>query len=212
VANCAATSKAVCISNRGPVCTAKLVVPAQQQGYTYNAWQAENCVNQVSSAYSDAQITGAEEQAIATACSLVFSGSGTTGSACTVNADCKESDGLSCVVHAAASAGSGSCQVVQTKIAPGHSCSAVDAMCSDGYYCSSTSYCLFVDNTACGPGQPCTAGSNCSAGQCVPKLATGIACTADSDCTDGLCIEGANICGPVEILASQEPFCLPMHQ
>lgn len=220
VRNCSATSKDLCISNRVTACTAKLVTPALQQGYTYNSGQAEPCVDQVTSAFSDAQVSAGEEQAITAACNLVFGGSRTQGSTCSFDADCMQGEGLRCVTHAASQTGTdagaveGTCQV-PVSVSNGESCSRPDAQCADGFYCSSFSYCIADNSTigdACGPGQPCATGLNCVAGLCAEKLANGVTCSLDSDCSGGICLEGSAICGSIEILAPNEPFCLPMHQ
>ncbi len=198
------------------------VTPALQKGYTYNSGQAENCVNQVSSAYSDAQITSAEYQAIAEACDLVFSGAGVKGSSCAVNSDCNQSEGLSCVIHPAASApdaGAGSCQV-PVNVSAGNSCSAPGAQCAEGYYCGTAQLYCVVDGQAgatCSSSAPCAADFKCSVvnanQQCTAKLLDGTACTADSDCANGMCLTGTNgnVCGSIEIFALNEPFCLSLH-
>lgn len=99
VETCAAASKDDCIAKRVSVCEDTIATPAEQADLTYDSRQGEACVNEVSRAYADAKVTSAEERSISEACSLVFSGPGKEGSTCTADIDCRQSDGLRCVVH-----------------------------------------------------------------------------------------------------------------
>ena len=221
VQNCAASTKDVCLSKRTTYCEEQVVKPAQDAGFAYDYRQAEGCVSQIGTAYSDAKVTSAEALAIAEKCGLVFSGSGTENSACDVDADCKQGDGLRCVAHAAPSeldAGSsaaGTCQVPQV-VQAGQSCSATDAKCTSGYHCGSSSHCDADGKVteACSAAAPCESTLKCSTSNtCVAKLADGAVCKGPSDCTGGMCLEGnsSSLCASVEILSPNEPFCTPLH-
>jgi len=219
ITNCALTGKDTCVAALQADCLATYVTQQQADGLIYDNKLAEACVNEVGSAYNDAKITAAEEQAIAEACGLVYGGTGAKGSTCSNNADCKQSDGLRCVAHAAAGssdagAAEGTCQV-PVSVAAGNSCSAVDAECADGYHCGSSSHCD-ADGKAgdqCDAVAICATGFQCLAAKCTAKTADGLACTVDNDCANGLCITAASgkICASVEILSPSEPFCAALH-
>jgi len=216
---CAATSKDLCTSNREAACQDTIVAPATTAGLSFDFRAAEGCVNQVGSAYSDAKITSAEEQSIVTACGLVFSGTGAKGTTCNADSDCKQGDGLRCILHpvsAASDAGvtGGTCQMPQT-VQAGQSCSAADARCADGYHCGSSLHCDSDGKLGeqCDAAATCATGLKCaSTSTCAAKLADGTACATASDCTNGMCLTGANLCASVETLSPSEPFCVPLHQ
>jgi hypothetical protein len=212
---CLAPGKGACLAARQTKCTAVIVSPETQLGHTYDNTKAEGCVNAVAAAYADARLTSEEQAAIDTACALVFSGTVARNSACTVDADCKQADGLKCVVHAAplaegGASASGTCQVPVSATA-GQPCSAVDAVCVDGFHCGTTSHCDAngAANEACSQGVPCATGLKCgSANVCEPKIADGNACTKGSECAHGICAEGANLCASIMQLSSAEQFCI----
>jgi hypothetical protein len=213
---CAAANKNTCITKEEATCTSTYITPALSAGYGYNSGPAENCVNAISAAYSDAKIDSTDLANIAAACGPVFSGAGAKGSSCAVDADCAQADGLRCVIHAAPSAGDageieGTCQVPQT-VNGGGTCSAVDAQCVTGYHCGTTSHCDQNEalNASCSGADPCDTGLMCTAGRCVAKIANGSDCTTNDECASGICIAvtGANnICSSVETLSPSEPFC-----
>ncbi|MBV9946124.1 MAG: hypothetical protein JOZ69_04675, partial [Myxococcales bacterium] len=95
LAACGLPSQATCVTQRQAICVA-----AAPQGTTYNPSAAEGCVNQVSSAYADAQLTLNESNAISSACAGVFDGPGDKDAACKTDQDCKLSTGLKCVLTA----------------------------------------------------------------------------------------------------------------
>ena len=213
---CLASSKDLCVATRQANCTDEYITPALNLGHTYDSKQAETCVTEVGNAYSDAKITAAEYSAIAEACDLVFSGSGAKASLCTNNSDCKQSDGLRCVVHGItasdAGAAEGSCQL-PVSVSAGNPCSSIDAECTDGFHCDGA-HCV-ADETAganCSVADPCASGLQCSAaGKCTSKLADGTTCALDSECEHGICVAVVNLCGSVDTLAPNEPFCQPLH-
>jgi hypothetical protein len=217
---CAATGKDQCVTKRQARCTATIVQPQTQAGHTYDNTKAETCVNAVAAAYADASITSDEQAAIDAACALVFSGTVAKGSPCSVDADCRQADGLGCVVHAAAPVEGGSsgppgiCQV-PVSVSAGQSCTAVDAVCAAGYHCGLTSHCDADGQAgeACGLTAPCATGFQCaSTGLCEAKIADGKACTTGTECAHGICLEGANLCAPVFQLSSAEQFCVDARQ
>ncbi len=216
VAACAVADTSTCITKETASCYTTYIVPATSAGYSYNSGPAENCVNAISAAYSDAKIDSTDLANIAAACGPVFSGSGAKGSSCAVDADCAQAEGLGCVIHAASSASDagateGTCQVPQT-VNGGGSCSAVDAQCVTGYHCGTTSHCDQNEalNAGCSRADPCDTGLMCTASTCVAKIANSENCTTNDDCASGICIAVAgssNICNSVETLSPSEPFC-----
>ena len=218
IENCALTGKDGCVTALQADCLATYVTQQQADGLIYDNKLAEACVNEVGTAYSDAKITAAEEQAIAEACGLVYGGTGAKGSSCSSNSDCKQSDGLRCVSHAVsgssdAGTAEGTCQV-PVSVSAGNSCSAIDAECTDGFHCDGV-HCVADElvTKPCSSSDPCATGLQCVAGSCTPKLADGTSCVLDSDCANGLCITAASgkICASVEILSPSEPFCAALH-
>jgi hypothetical protein len=217
VNTCLATSKDVCVASRQSVCAANVLAPATSAGLNYNSGQAEECVKAISTAYSDAKITSAEEAAMVQACGLVFSGSGTKGSNCAADSDCQQGGGLRCVMRLASTAGDageveGPCQV-PTPVSAGLSCSAPEAQCATDFYCDSNAHCVAAQTLTqnCSAQMPCVSNAKCSAGTCIAKQGQGTACTSDDDCASGYCVEGKDLCAETYQLASSEPFCSPMH-
>ena len=222
VTACNASSKDACASHRQDVCKSTYVTPATAKGLTYDAAQAETCVNAVSSAYNDAVISGDDAQSISKACSAVFSKQGAKGASCASDLDCKRSDGLQCVIHVAAQANAdagepeGTCQVPRPQPG-GNLCTAPDATCVTGYHCSSDSHCLQDEpmGSNCSAVDPCLAELLCTAGTCVDKLANRTACTSDDECLNGICLQGTDgsqQCASSQILAPSEPFCVQVNQ
>jgi hypothetical protein len=206
--DCAIPNKSTCITKRQQICLS--TAPAG----TYNPSAAENCIGQVSNAYSDGKITLDESTAIDSACLPVFDGSGGNGAACQADSDCRVSTGLRCVLSAGSS--SGSCQVPQP-VQGGGSCAASNAQCIAGFHCGLTAHCD-IDaalGEACDSANPCGMGLLCpSAGMCVAKGADGSACTSGGDCLNGICNKSMTsatamgLCVSQVTLASMEPFCV----
>jgi hypothetical protein len=222
VTNCVAASKDACVTARKSACTSD-INPSVLAGLTYNSARAEACVNEVASAYANAVITSDENKAINDACGLVFSGSAAKGAACSADADCKQSDNLRCVVHAATATVSpdggtaeGTCQV-PTTVGAGQSCSAAEAVCVDGFHCGSTSHCDADGEIgeSCSAVAPCDATLKCASnGLCAAKLADNQPCsvTNPGECASGMCIAGATVtvCASSWVLSLSEPFCATM--
>jgi hypothetical protein len=220
VSSCAISSKDACAAQRQLVCQASL--PA---GKVYDNAKAEACINAVAAAYADAQLTKDEIQAHTAACGLLFNGAGSKGATCSANLDCKQSEGLACVVHTSVPTGGadaalgdagptsgavvGSCQVPQL-VQGGESCSAPEAKCVDEFHCGTTQHCDAngANGERCDASLPCKSAFKCSAaGTCEPRLADGVGCGTDGDCASGICLEGVNLCAARVVLAPNEPFC-----
>jgi hypothetical protein len=201
------------------VCETSIVGPALDAHLVYDASKADGCIAQVHEAYKDAIISNTDEAAITKACELVFSGTEARGASCTTNAECKQSEGLQCIIHYKASfadAGdiTGTCQVPATPaVAGGASCTEPDQQCASGYHCGSTSHCDQDEplGNTCSLQDPCVSSATCLGGTCVAKSGTGDTCTTDADCTSGYCVEKVNLCAETYVLSQGEPFCTPMH-
>jgi hypothetical protein len=204
---CAVPSAASCVTNRAQVCVA-----SQPSGTVYDPTSAQGCVNEVSNAYSDAQLTLSESTAIDMACLSVFDGPGSKDATCQTDGDCKLGDGLRCVL--AAGAAMGTCQV-PTSVTGGGSCAAADAQCVAGFHCGPTANCDIdaMQSAPCSSVDPCAVGLLCSsANVCVPKSADGSACASNDECLNGICNEGSTatmgLCVSEVTLSPDEPFCV----
>jgi hypothetical protein len=208
VLDCAVANASTCIANRQAVCVA-----AAPAGTTYDPTLAENCISVISNAYSDAQLTLAESDAISAACTVVYNGPGAPDAACQVDTDCKVSTGLRCVLHAGSS--TGTCQIPQP-VQGGGSCAASDAQCVAGFHCGATAHCDIDGalNEACDAPDPCEPDLTCDATTmlCAAKGADGTACATGEDCTNGICNKGSGqamgLCVSQVVLAPDEPFCV----
>jgi hypothetical protein len=211
IAACAAPSKVKCVASRQAACNA--TIPG---GKTYDFSKAEDCINQVSAAHGDAKLTKDEIKAYTAACAVLFSGTGVKDSSCASDTDCKQSDGLRCVLSAVGGASggsggvSGSCQVPKSAQG-GDSCAAADVMCAAGYHCGLSKHCDVNGSVAdpCNSGLPCKEMLKCSAaGACEATLPDGSPCTTGDECANGICLDMSNICVSQVTFAPNEPFCL----
>ena len=219
---CGASDKTKCQTNRQSACISAYVTPALSSGLVYDSKQAENCVNKVSDAYSDAKILSSEQAAIDAACGAVFSGTGAKDSMCATDIDCQQGKGLHCVIHmadqTAGDAGElmGTCQV-PVSVNGGDLCDAPEDQCVEHYHCATTSSCLrnIASGLPCSNVDPCDTGLLCSGGKCIAKSPAGTACTVAAECADGMCVPvtgSPNICAAAETLALSEPFCVAIRQ
>jgi hypothetical protein len=216
VAACAATDATACQEAQQTFCES--IVPDGK----YSSDNAVDCLNAEQDAYSDAQLTAAERDTVLSLggkCALILSGTGGTDAACTEDSDCNRNDGLSCVKK---SSTSGKCEK-PTIVMGGFDCSAADAVCVTGFYCSADSHCnQSAPGTTCSDILPCGPTSECvdangkpytgpladggnATGTCKERKAAGSACGVDADCSSNICDQG--ICTAVIILSVSEPVC-----
>lgn len=205
---CAVADMPTCVTNRQAICET-----SAPPNTVYNPDAAEGCVDEVASAYADAQLTLVETQAINAACLPVFNGPGATGAACQVDLDCQVGSMLRCVL--APNSTQGTCQV-PVMVMGGGSCMAPAEQCVAGYHCGLTANCDIDPalGDPCAPNNPCAPSLACAAsGMCANKSADGSPCTTDDDCLHGIC-NGAGVAGAAPLcvseitLASMEPFCM----
>jgi hypothetical protein len=203
IAACAASGKDRCVASRQTACLNELPL-----GKTYDAFKAQECVDSVAAAYADAKLAKNEIEAYRAACALVFDGTVVRNGACQIDTDCKQADGLACVL--APGSASGTCQVPRA-VQPGDKCDTSDALCAAGYHCDATKYCVVnaASTEPCSAALPCKPTLKCgAAGTCEPKVLDGSACTADGDCGSDICEPGVNLCVAQITLAPTEPFCV----
>lgn len=185
------------------------------QNLEYNSAAAEVCINARKAALADAQITRVEIKAAEEACLAVFSGGGASGATCSGHADCDTPAGLRCVVKPGAA--SGNC-AEPTSIGGGSDCSASNAVCNDGFYCSAESGDICREQPAegddCSAAAPCAEGFKCSVatgGVCLAKGQGGDTCATGDDCAGGFCSKptgaAAGACSSTEQLASTSQSC-----
>jgi hypothetical protein len=204
---CDVQDPSTCVTDRQQLCL--MSVPA---GTVYNPSAGEGCVDAVTNAYADAEITMAESQAIEAACLPVFNGPGVKGAACQIDTDCQVGAMLHCVL--APSSTQGTCQIPQI-VMGGYSCALPDEQCIDGFHCGTTANCD-VDGAlgqACDANDPCGVTLACgAAGTCVSKSLNGTTCTADDQCLNGICNGAGNgvagLCVSEITLSPTEPFCI----
>jgi hypothetical protein len=204
---CAIPSASTCINKRQALCLSS--VPA---GTVYNPSSAENCVNQVSSAYDDAKVTLAESTAIDAACLSVFDGPAGKDASCQSDLGCQVSSGLRCILAPGSS--QGICEIPQA-VQGGGSCSASNARCVTGFHCGPTAHCDInaAVGEACGAQIPCGTDLQCSSGgTCINKNVDGSMCSSADECLHGICNKASTsstgLCVSQVSLASMEPFCI----
>lgn len=172
--------------------------------------QAEQCLSAVRSAYADADLTADELGTVlrlGAPCDRLVSGPGGGGAMCNSRLDCDAPEGLDCVFKGEDT--SGTCQV-PTEVGAGLDCSAVNAVCAEGFFCDGEN-CIGGQS----PGEACTVNRECndgycSAGTCVASLAVDTPCTSDEQCASGLCYQFSateQVCTDRVRLSRSEPMC-----
>jgi hypothetical protein len=185
VQKCGVKDQTSCESARSNRCVAEM-----PQGTTYVPEAVDACIAATKGAYADATLTGMELQAIADACSKVFSGPGAVRAPCTVDADCSSKDNLRCVIRTGEMAGK--CLTPRV-VQPGDSCAGESDVCTTEFYCDmKSSMCLARVGVGedcymkeCLPDLKCITGL--FGGGCKPLLMAGEPCTMDTECTSHIC-------------------------
>jgi len=173
--------------------------------------RADACIDAVKKAYSDADLTATELDAVlrlGPPCDRLVRGPKATGESCTARLDCDAPGGYACVFKG--NSVSGTCEkpvVVQ----PGRDCSAAGATCTDGFYCDGNNCIeISVAGDACARNDQCS-GGYCGAGNvCVAGLDSDQPCTRDEECAAGVCYRfspGEQVCTDRVRLSRTDPLC-----
>ncbi len=153
----------------------------------YHAAYAQPCVDAHTAAYGTAELDPAALQSMTQACLPVFNQGGEQGSHCSADTDCDAGGGLSCVLHQS----TGSCEA-PTTVMPGSSCADPSAVCTAGYFCEASGYCVAEPSQgqACSATLACSPGLRCdsSGDVCAGQLQDDSPCTEATDCVGGVCI------------------------
>jgi len=159
-------------------------------GAKYHPHEAEACIAAWVTAYTDAAITAEELSDIDEACLKVFYNESGQGVECSADYDCNVGSGLRCVRKPGAA--KGNCYEPNV-VAGGDSCTAENATCVTGKFCSEDNG--FVCVTKYDVGTDCSAKLLCkdyyvcsaSTSKCESKLANDADCEYDAECEGGLC-------------------------
>jgi hypothetical protein len=216
---CAASSAASCAATQADFCAT--LVPED----LYSRPAAADCLNAVEKAYADGELTP-EERALTRhlggVCGKVASGSIGRDGICSQDSDCDRTKDFACVKKGSAK---GTCQEpVATE--NGGDCTAVDTVCSDGYYCDATVlHCIEgkKEGAVCSASTPCGVGLRCADGDgttlavtattdgtCVARGDVGKTCETDDQCATGICTPRANgggVCSAKTVLSPSDPVC-----
>ncbi len=222
---CSAASKNDCIETQQSFCES--LIPEDK----YSPKTALDCLGAVEDAYKDGVLTADERDtvmALANACDKILSGPGTAGKSCAADSDCNRDEELACIKKNSAT---GKCQVpTSPPVGGGFSCSAEEAVCTDGFYCDGDN-CLAekTQGDDCSAILPCDAASHCldadgklvavgssadggaAKGTCVARKAVGGSCTTDDDCTSRICSPKAGstsgVCSSQISLSPSDQVC-----
>jgi hypothetical protein len=177
----------------------------------FSGARADECIQAVKDAYSDADLT-ADELAVvlrfAAPCDRLVLGSSVEGEVCASSRDC-DGPGLDCVFKGGSA--SGTCQFGET-VGAGQDCRAVNATCEEGFYCNG-------DNCIAGKrlGEACSSNAQCGStgfcgltSVCEARRAVSESCGFDDQCTSGLCYQisaSDQVCADRVRLSLTEPLC-----
>ena len=203
---CQAADVATCRSSQGAFCLAQLSA-ADFSGET-----AEQCLDAVEAAYSDADLDAAELGTVLrfeAPCDRLQRGPGVEGAPCSERRDCDATAGFECILGAGQV--TGTCQL-PVVTGPGEDCSAIDSICTQGFYCDG-SHCIAGESL----GERCVRHDQCGAtgycgllSVCETRLPVRSACGFDEQCASGLCYPlstSEQVCIDRLRLSLSEPIC-----
>jgi hypothetical protein len=213
-----ATEESFCNEWAKAACNSKVVeacagtadsCKAKQAGFcmglvppNYDKTNAKTCIARVKEAYSDAKLTATELEVVrdlGPPCDALAKGALAVGDACSASDQCNTVAGQFCVIKPGGI--QGTCQVPAT-VGGGEACSAPEAVCDTGFYCSAANgnFCIsrIADSNACSPDEPCKETSQCLGASgsmtCVAKGAANATCTDDSQCQSSICAVATGKC------------------
>lgn len=173
--------------------------------------RGEACIDAVSSAYDDADLTGTEIDTVRRLggeCSRIVTGTRAVGQSCDTDNDCDRSNGVECVRRGGFRGGT--CEVPE-EVGAGQACADPTQTCPEGFFCDGNN-CI----ATLAMGEPCQNDVQCEpAGYCSPadicveRLAVGRDCTSDDECESRLCyaVNGQRTCADLIRLSPAEDIC-----
>lgn len=177
----------------------------------YSSAEAQQCLNAVKDAYSNAVLTAKEVSTVrhrGDPCNHLIKGPQSKGGSCSSDDDCDTVHDYLCI----AKSGEGSCQIPSV-VANGTSCEAPEASCNLGFFCDGSN-CVQskASGKACNADFECATGLSCDpdTSKCTARVSQ-TECTKDDDCTTNVCSipSGASTgrCVDKIILAPSEGIC-----
>jgi len=177
----------------------------------YNSAAAPDCIAKRKDVIKDAILSLVEIEEAMEACLPVLSRGGVKGSTCSEHIDCDTANDLRCIIALGDAAGI--CDVPES-IPAGDDCSAVNAVCQDGYYCDTGDHCVSSPgvNATCSATVPCADGLKCSletSGVCLQKADDAQPCMVAEDCSGGFCLPASteNLCSSTYRLEFSSATC-----
>jgi hypothetical protein len=169
------------------------------------------CLNAVSKAYADADLSGAELASVlelAPPCDAIIRGPVGLGESCSTSRDCDGSQGYKCVLRGDAI--KGTCQIPEV-VGAGQKCAALQQVCPEGFYCDARNCIAAKDlREACLSDYECGERALCgNDSMCTAKLDLGAPCVAGNQCLSGVCysINGQKSCVDRVRLSPAESLC-----
>jgi len=203
---CQAADVSACRASQVAFCLGQL--PASG----FSGETAEACLEAVEAAYADADLDGVELGTVArfeAPCDRLVRGPSAEGEACSVRRDCDAPAGFECVLQGGQA--TGTCQR-PVATGPGEDCSAIGAVCSEGFYCDG-SHCIAGESV----GETCLTHEQCGVSgycgllsECEPRLPVRSPCGFDEQCASGLCYQLSateQVCTDRVRLSLSEPLC-----
>lgn len=178
---------------------------------TFSDERGNDCIDAVSDAYSDADLTGTELDTVRRLggdCSGIVTGTRALGQSCDTDNDCDRSRGVECVRRGGLPGGV--CQVAE-QVGPGQPCSDPAQTCSEGFFCDGSN-CLAAKSAgaACQNDVECAPSGFCGPDDtCVTRRAVGGVCITDGECESLLCnaVDGERTCAELVRLSPAEDLC-----
>lgn len=185
---------------------------AQHPASSFSGDSAESCIDAVELAYADADLDAAELGTVSrfeAPCDRLVRGPGTAGAACADRRDCDAPAGFDCVLSGGQA--TGTCQR-PVLTGPGEDCSAVGAVCTEGFYCDG-SHCIAGESIgeSCLTHEQCGVSGYCGPrSECEARLPVRSICDLDEECESGLCYRLSateRVCTDRVRLSLSEPLC-----
>jgi hypothetical protein len=182
----------------------------------FTSQHAEECLNAVQDAYSDATLDSGElaiVRRLAAPCDQLSKGTRTSGQSCSDNNECNTADGFSCILKLGVE--TGVCAKPE-EVAAGEACDGPTQVCKAGYFCNAEN-CVAYKKTGgtcdgdyqCKLEDHCVKEADADTGTCEVRADLNEVCSQDADCQSGYCAEGGTekTCASTIRLSRTEPLC-----